>query len=108
MGIAVPGAIAANLVHPDRKVLAITGDAGFLMNCQEFETAHRLGSHFVTLIFNDSSYGLIKWKQEMHYGHPANTSTLQTPTSSNLQKAWGLSDIVFKGRRPLAYLKESL
>ncbi|EHM39721.1 acetolactate synthase large subunit [Anaeroglobus geminatus] len=70
MGLAVPGAIAANLVHPDRKVLAITGDAGFMMNCQEFETAHRLGSRFVTLIFNDRSYGLIKWKQEMHYGHP--------------------------------------
>lgn len=69
MGIAVPGAIAAKLVHPDRKVLAITGDAGFLMNCQEFETAHRLGTNFVTLIFNDQSYGLIKWKQEMQYGH---------------------------------------
>lgn len=69
MGIAVPGAIAAKLVHPDRKVLAITGDAGFLMNCQEFETAHRLGTNFVTLIFNDQSYGLIKWKQDMQYGH---------------------------------------
>ena len=69
MGIAVPGAIAAKLVHPDKKVLAITGDAGFLMNCQELETAHRLGTNFVTLIFNDSSYGLIKWKQDMQYGH---------------------------------------
>lgn len=69
MGIAVPGAIAAKLVHPDKKILAITGDAGFMMNCQEFETAHRLGTNFVTLIFNDSSYGLIKWKQDMHYGH---------------------------------------
>ena len=69
MGIAVPGAIAAKLVHPDKKVLAITGDAGFMMNCQEFETAHRLGTNFVTLIFNDHSYGLIKWKQDMQYGH---------------------------------------
>lgn len=69
MGLAVPGAIAAKLVHPDRKVLAITGDAGFMMNCQEFETAHRLGTNFVTLIFNDRSYGLIKWKQDMQYGH---------------------------------------
>ena len=40
-----------------------------MMNCQEFETAHRLGTNFVTLIFNDASYGLIKWKQDMHYGH---------------------------------------
>ncbi len=71
MGIAVPGAIAAKLVHPDKKILAITGDAGFMMNCQEFETAHRLGTNFVTLIFNDASYGLIKWKQDMHYGHHA-------------------------------------
>lgn len=69
MGLAVPGAIAAKLVHPDRKVLAITGDAGFMMNCQEFETAHRLGTNFVTLIFNDRNYGLIKWKQDMQYGH---------------------------------------
>lgn len=69
MGIAVPGAIAAKLVHPDKKILAITGDAGFMMNCQEFETAHRLGTNFVTLIFNDASYGLIKWKQDMHYGY---------------------------------------
>lgn len=69
MGIAVPGAISAKLIHPDRKVLAITGDAGFLMNCQEMETAHRLGTNFVTLIFNDCRYGLIKWKQDMQYGH---------------------------------------
>ena len=69
MGIAVPGAISAKLVHPDKKILAITGDAGFLMNVQEFETAYRLGTNFVTLIFNDCSYGLIKWKQDMQYGH---------------------------------------
>ncbi|MBP7250146.1 MAG: acetolactate synthase large subunit [Selenomonas sp.] len=68
MGIAVPGAIAAKLVAPERRVLAVTGDAGFLMNCQEFETAVRLGTNFVTLIFNDKSYGLIKWKQMMQYG----------------------------------------
>ena len=68
MGIAVPGAIAAKLVAPARRVLAVTGDAGFLMNCQEFETAVRLGTNFVTLIFNDKSYGLIKWKQMMQYG----------------------------------------
>ena len=69
MGIAVP--IAAKLVHPNKKVLAITGDAGFMMNCQEFETAYRLGTNFVTLIFNDCSYGLIKWKQDMQFGHHA-------------------------------------
>ena len=68
MGIAVPGAIAAKLVHPERKVLAVTGDGGFMMNCQEIETAVRLGVPFVTLIFHDDSYGLIKWKQDDRYG----------------------------------------
>jgi acetolactate synthase-1/2/3 large subunit len=68
MGIAVPGAIAAKLVHPNKKVLAIVGDGGFMMNCQEFETALRAQTPFVTLIFNDGSYGLIKWKQQDRFG----------------------------------------
>jgi acetolactate synthase I/II/III large subunit len=69
MGIAIPGAIAAKLVHPNRQVLAVTGDGGFMMNCQELETALRVGTAFVTLIFNDGGYGLIEWKQQNHYGH---------------------------------------
>ncbi|MBD7910737.1 MULTISPECIES: acetolactate synthase large subunit [Clostridium] len=68
MGIGVPGAIAAKLINPDKKVLTITGDGGFMMNCQEIETAIRIGVPFVTLIFNDSNYGLIKWKQLDQYG----------------------------------------
>ena len=68
MGFALPGAIAAKLINPDKKVLAVTGDGGFLMNCQEMETAMRLGNPFVTLIFRDNSYGLIKWKQMDQYG----------------------------------------
>jgi len=67
MGIAIPGAVAAKLVHPNRKVVAVTGDGGFMMNCQELETAHRLGLAFVTIIFNDGGYGLIEWKQESSY-----------------------------------------
>lgn len=68
MGIGVPGAIAAKLINPDKNVLTITGDGGFMMNSQEIETAVRIGTPFVTLIFNDSNYGLIKWKQIDHYG----------------------------------------
>lgn len=68
MGISVPGAIGAKLVHPEKKILAVCGDGGFMMNCQEFETALRAKTPFVTLIFNDSSYGLIKWKQMDQYG----------------------------------------
>ena len=68
MGIAIPGAIAAKLVHPDKRVVAVTGDGGFMMNCQELETALRVGTPFVTLIFNDGGYGLIEWKQFNHFG----------------------------------------
>lgn len=71
MGIAIPGAIAAKLVAPDRKVVAVTGDGGFMMNFQELETALRLGTPFVTIIFNDGGYGLIEWKQHNHFGHSA-------------------------------------
>ncbi|MGF1571126.1 MAG: acetolactate synthase large subunit [Nodosilinea sp.] len=68
MGIALPGALAAKLVHPSRKVVAVTGDGGFMMNCQELETALRVGTPFVTIIFNDGGYGLIEWKQMNQYG----------------------------------------
>jgi len=71
MGIAIPGAIAAKLVHPERKVVAVTGDGGFMMNCQELETALRVGTPFVTLIFNDGGYGLIEWKQRDRFGEAA-------------------------------------
>jgi acetolactate synthase-1/2/3 large subunit len=71
MGIAIPGAIAAKLVASDRKVVAVTGDGGFMMNCQELETALRVNTPFVTIIFNDGGYGLIEWKQINHFGEPA-------------------------------------
>ena len=68
MGIAVPGAIAAKLAYPERSVVAVTGDAGFMMNSQEIETAMRLKIPVVILIWNDSGYGLIEWKQMTAYG----------------------------------------
>lgn len=71
MGIAIPGAIAAKLVHPSRNVVAVTGDGGFMMNSQELETALRVGTAFVTIIFNDGGYGLIEWKQLNQYGESA-------------------------------------
>ena len=63
MGAGLPSAMAAHLVHPDRKVLAICGDGGFMMNSQELETAVRLGMNLTVLILNDSAYGMIRWKQ---------------------------------------------
>ncbi len=64
MGIAVPGAIGAKLAFPERKIVAVTGDGGFLMNSQELETGVRLGLDFVVLIFNDEKYGVIEWHQQ--------------------------------------------
>ncbi|MGE0651604.1 MAG: acetolactate synthase large subunit [Alphaproteobacteria bacterium] len=68
MGIALPGAIAARLAHPERKVVALMGDGGFLMNCQEIETAVRLRLDIVILVFNDGKYGLIEWHQLRRLG----------------------------------------
>ena len=63
MGAGLPSAMAAKLVHPERKVLAVCGDGGFMMNSQELETAVRLKLDLVVLIIVDSAYGMIRWKQ---------------------------------------------
>lgn len=68
MGIGLPGAIAAKLAFPDRTAVTVTGDAGFLMNSQEIETALRIGVAIVVLVWNDSKYGLIKWHQDRRFG----------------------------------------
>lgn len=68
MGIAVPGAIAGKLLFPARRVVAVTGDGGFLMNSQELETAVRLGLPLVILIWRDDGYGVIRWKQQLRFG----------------------------------------
>ncbi len=68
MGFAIPAAIAAKLVHPDRKVVAVNGDGGFLMNCQELETAVRLKTPFVTVVWENQQFGSIVWKQDKKFG----------------------------------------
>jgi acetolactate synthase-1/2/3 large subunit len=68
MGMPLPGAIAANLVHPDRKIFVLTGDGDFLMNVQEMETAKRLGSRITVMVWEDHDYGLITWKQQSEFG----------------------------------------
>ena len=78
MGAGLPSAIAAKLVRPEQRVMAICGDGGFMMNSQEIETAVRLGLHIVVLILRDDAYGMIKWKQAsmglknfgLEYGNP--------------------------------------
>tara|TARA_R110001592_G_scaffold255794_3_gene519554 strand:- start:2044 stop:3684 length:1641 start_codon:yes stop_codon:yes gene_type:complete len=64
MGAGLPSAILAKLINPDKKVISVCGDGGFMMNSQELETAVRLGLNLVVIILNDSAYGMIKWKQE--------------------------------------------
>lgn len=64
MGAGLPSAMAARLVYPERKVLAVCGDGGFMMNSQELETAVRLKMNLVVLLLNDNGYGMIKWKQQ--------------------------------------------
>jgi len=63
MGAGLPSAMLAAMIHPNRKVMSICGDGGFMMNSQELETAVRLDLNLVVLILNDSSYGMIRWKQ---------------------------------------------
>jgi acetolactate synthase-1/2/3 large subunit len=64
MGAGLPSAMTAKQLNPDKKVVSVNGDGGFLMNSQELETAVRLNLDLVVIILNDSAYGMIKWKQE--------------------------------------------
>ena len=64
MGAGLPSAMAVKELNPDRKVVSINGDGGFMMNSQELETAVRMKLDLVIIILNDSAYGMIKWKQE--------------------------------------------
>jgi acetolactate synthase-1/2/3 large subunit len=68
MGFALPTAIAAKLVHPERNVVAVSGDGGFLMNCQELETAVRLRTSVVNVIWENGEFGSIAWKQDKKFG----------------------------------------
>jgi len=74
MGIALPGAIGAKMIRPERTVVAVTGDAGFLMNVQEIETAVRCHTPVIILIWHDDHYGLIQWKQQARFGRESHVS----------------------------------
>ncbi len=63
MGAGLPSAMMAAMLHPERRVMAVCGDGGFMMNSQEMETAVRLGLNLVVLVLNDGAYGMIRWKQ---------------------------------------------
>jgi len=88
MGIAVPTAVAAKLVHPDRHVVTVNGDGGFLMNCQELETAVRLRTPTVNIIWENGQYGSIVWKQDKKFGRHFGTD-FANPDFVKLAEAFG-------------------
>ncbi len=89
MGFAVPAAIAAKLVHPDRNVLTVNGDGGFLMNAQELETAVRLKTPIVHVIWENLSYGSIVWKQDKKFGEHFGTD-FTNPDFVKLAEGFGM------------------
>ena len=88
MGFALPGAIAASMIFPNRKILGIAGDAGFLMNVQEMETAKRQKTNLVMLVWEDRQYGLIVWKQQAQFGRHTDLS-FDNPDWLQLAAAFG-------------------
>jgi acetolactate synthase I/II/III large subunit len=89
MGFAVPAAIAAKLVHPRRNVVTVNGDGGFLMNCQELETAVRLGTPIVNVIWENAQYGSIVWKQDKLFGSHFGTD-FSNPDFVKLAEGFGM------------------
>jgi acetolactate synthase I/II/III large subunit len=89
MGIALPSAIAAKLVHPDRNVVTVSGDGGFLMNVQELETAVRLRTAVVNVIWENGQYGSIVWKQDKRFGRHFGTD-FGNPDFVRLADAFGM------------------
>jgi len=89
MGIALPTAIAAKLVHPDRNVVTVNGDGGFLMNVQELETAVRLRTAVVNVIWENRQYGSIVWKQDKKFGRHFGTD-FSNPDFVRLAGAFGM------------------
>ena len=90
MGFAFPGSVGAKIAYPDRKILSISGDAGFLMNVQDLETAARLKVNIVAMVWLDGEYGLIKWKQQNHFDGRHSDLAFNNPDFELLAKAFGV------------------
>ncbi|WP_331000286.1 acetolactate synthase large subunit [Pseudosulfitobacter pseudonitzschiae] len=88
MGAGLPSAIMASMIYPDRRVMAVCGDGGFMMNSQEMETAVRLGLNLVVVILNDSAYGMIRWKQSVD-GFPDFGMTFGNPDFVRYAESYG-------------------
>ena len=88
MGAGLPSAIMASLLYPERRVMAVCGDGGFMMNSQELETAVRLKLNLVVMILNNSAYGMIRWKQAVD-GFPDFGLTFGNPDFVRYAEAYG-------------------
>jgi acetolactate synthase I/II/III large subunit len=100
MGIGLPGAIAATLARPDRRVVTVTGDGAVMMNMQELETAVRLGVAFVVLVFRDDGYGVIRWKQRHRFGRTAGVE-FGNPDFVALARAFGCEGVKISAAKEL-------
>ncbi|MEC9344923.1 MAG: acetolactate synthase large subunit [Pseudomonadota bacterium] len=90
MGFAMPGSIGAKFARPQSKVLAINGDAGFMMNVQDIETAARLGINVVWMVWCDGEYGLIKWKQQNQFDGKHSALKFTNPDFAMMAKSFGI------------------
>jgi acetolactate synthase-1/2/3 large subunit len=90
MGAGLPSAMMAAMLHRDRRVMAVCGDGGFMMNSQEIETAKRLGLNLVVLILNDSAYGMIRWKQDQA-GFADYGLTFENPDFVTYARSYGVT-----------------
>jgi acetolactate synthase-1/2/3 large subunit len=90
MGFALPSAIACKLVHPQRRVVAVCGDGGVLMNFQELETATRLRTAFVTVVWQDGGYGSIAWKQRQRFDGEHFGTDFGNPDFVRLAESFGM------------------
>lgn len=90
MGFAMPGSIGAKMANPDKKVLSISGDAGFMMNVQELETAVRRKLNIVAMVWCDGEYGLIKWKQQNGFQGKHSDLAFNNPDFVKLAQSFGM------------------
>ena len=90
MGFALPGSIGAKMAFPNKKVLSINGDAGFLMNVQDLETAVRNRINVVAVVWLDGEYGLIKWKQQVQFKGEHSDLKFENPNFSDLAQSFGM------------------
>lgn len=97
MGFALPGAIGAKFAQPERRVLALCGDGGFLMNVQDLETAARLGLNVVVMVWVDGGYGLIRWKQQNSFDGRHSNLAFNNPDFAKLAEAFGIWGRVIDG-----------